>query len=440
MSAITSPSTVQSEGPGFLSPPPPPVAPRKPLAPKVVFVALLLVIIAGVALYLFRSRPQIQQRAAATQVRTVAVVTGTLDQTLRLNGATSARNFAMVSSPRLRGPDIRDLVLMSLVPSGTMVKKGQLLAQIDAQAAKDHVDDVNSLVEQAATDVKKRQAEQAIEMETLLQSVRTAKAELDKAKLDLSAAEVRTAIDAELLKLSVEEAEAEYKELLANVPITVEEQKADLRVLELTRERHVRHRDRHAGDIKKLTIVAPIGGLAVMQSIWRAGEMRQIQEGDQVSPGEPFMRVVDTSSMQVDATANQVEAEQMRLGLPATVRFDAFPGLTMPAKIYAIGALAVGGWRENYYIRNVPIRLLIEGQDQRVIPDLSAAADVHLLRKENVLLIPLAAVSQQGRQATVQVKTANGFETRPVELGSQTNTLAEVVSGLSKGEQVVVAR
>src|SRR6185503_20322074 len=107
------------------------------------------------------------------------------------------------------------------------VKKGDLVAEIDAQPLRDHVDDLDSDVQQANADVKKRKAEQSIELENLKQTLRTAQATWDKAKLDSNAAEIRTAIDKELLQLSVDEAEAQFKELQSEIAKTEEKQRAE---------------------------------------------------------------------------------------------------------------------------------------------------------------------------------------------------------------------
>src|SRR5439155_26534425 len=128
-----------------------------------------------------------------------------------------------------------------------------------------------------------------------------AKAKVDKAKLDASAAEVRTAIDAELVKLAVEEAEATYKEQLTDLATKKASDAADLRVMEIDSELQVRHRNRHLKDIERLRIEAPIGGLVVMQTIRRGGEMAQVAVGDQVAPAQPFMKIVDLASTQAEA-------------------------------------------------------------------------------------------------------------------------------------------
>jgi hypothetical protein len=364
---------------------------------------------------------------------------GPLERVLRVSGTTSARNFTSITAPEMRGPDSgRNLVLMKLTGAGTVIKKGDLIAEIDAQPIKDHVADLDATVVQADADIKQRKAEQAIEMENLRQSARAAKADWEKAKLDNKAQEIRMPIDQELLKLSVEETEATFKQLQAELATLAEKQKAEIRILEYTRDRHAHHRDRHRRDITKFTVHAAIGGLLVMEPIWRAGDMGQIQEGDQLSPGQPFAKIVDTRSMQVEAQINQSESELVHVGQTARVNFDAFPGLHLSGKVQSVGAMGVGGWRENYYLRTIPVRIAIEESDSRVIPDLSASADVMLDRKDAVLIAPREAVEAEGSRHIVYVRRGDRFEPRDVRLGEGNNTQVEILAGLQAGDEIAL--
>jgi len=441
MSAFAnSPSATQ---PAPVAPPPKPLAPRTPeTRPRRrwwVAAAALAVVVVLAAAWTLRPNPEAKQAAVTAAVRTVKVAPGNIQRTLRIAGTTSARNFANIAAPMMSGPDAgRGLILIYLAPSGAKVKKGELVAQIDAQAAQDHVSDVESQVVQAEADVRKRKAELDIEMEGLQQNLRIAKATLDKARLDAHASEIRTSIDQELLRLAEQEADAQYKEIQKDIVTTRERMRAEMRILQLTYERQVRHRNRHKADIVHFTINSPIDGLVVMQSIWRGGDMGQIQQGDQVAPGQPFAKIVDLSSMQVEANVNQVEAEFIRIGQQATLAYDAFPGLLMKGKVAAVGALAVGGWRQNYYIRNIPVRLSIEGRDERVIPDLSASADVLLSEKDGAVLVPREAVQEANGKPVVFVRQGGAFAPRQVELGETSNTQVAVISGLQPGDEVAL--
>jgi len=437
MSAIFNPSPVET--PKSVRPAPVEPAAAPPSRWKW-WVAVGAVVLAGAVAY-FVLRGATQQPAAQSTMRTAKVFVGTLDRVLRVTGTTAARNFASITAPMMRGPDSgRNLVLIKLATAGTVIQKGALLAEIDAQPIKDHVDDLDALVTQANADIKKRQAEQAIELETLRQTVRAAQAALDQAKLVNGAAEIRMPIDKELLQLGIQESDAQYKELQTELATTAEKQRAEIRVLEYTRDRHARHRDRHRRDVTRFTMHAPIGGLIVMQSIWRSGDFGQIQEGDQVWPGQPFMKIVDSNSMQVEARINQVESEDVHIGQPARVNFDAFPGLHLEGKVRSVGAMGVAGWNENYYIRNLPVVISLEGTDSRVIPDLSASGDIVVGHKDNVLVAPLEAVETEGGKPVVYVKRGGSFARRAVQVGERNNTQVEILAGLGAGDEVALGR
>ena len=133
-------------------------------------------------------------------------------------------------------------------------------------------------------------------------------------------------------------------------------------MLEITAQRHKVHRGNHARDLARFTMRAPMDGLVVMLQAWRGGEMRQIQQGDQVYPGQQFMKIVDPSSMQLEASVSQADANRFRVGQTADIGLDAFPDAHFRGRVYSIGALAVKGIWETYYIRNIAVRITIEGQ------------------------------------------------------------------------------
>jgi len=78
--------------------------------------------------------------------------------------------------------------------------------------------------------------------------------------------------------------------------------------------------------------------------------------------------------------------------------------------------------------------------DRVLITGLYAEADLTLEHKEDIPTVPLQAVNHENDKTTVFVVNANGeIEDRPISLGIQTSNDAEVVAGLTEGEQVVVS-
>lgn len=399
---------------------------------------LLIVLILAAGAWWLRPRTKAKP-PVATMLPTVKAVRGILHRTFRLSGSISARHYASIAGPVLRAPDAgRGLVLIYLPSFGAMVKKGDVIARIDGQAMKDHLDDVEATVDQSAMDLRKLRSQQIATREALEQSVRVARATWDKAKQDMLTLAVRSAIQREQYKLAEEEAKANYEEVQGELALLAERQTAEWNIAELNQQYQIRHRDRHRVDLERCVIKAPIDGQVVMKTIIRNGETGQVKLGDELAPGQPFMRVVDPSSMELDASVNQADAEQVRLGQKATVRFDAYPNLVVEGKVESVGTLAVSSRRVNYYIRQVPVRIAIDGHDTRVIPDLTASADVVVAEQDGGLIVPREAVQENGGKTVVYVKQGETVVPREVEIGLANNTQVSVTSGLQEGEQIAL--
>ena len=100
--------------------------------------------------------------------------------------------------------------------------------------------------------------------------------------------------------------------------------------------------------------------------------------------------------------------------------------------------LAVKGMWETYYIRNIPVRILIDGRDDRLIPDLSAWAHVPVERQDKGLMVTAEAVRAEAGTNVVFVRNGVRFEKRPVEVGLRTPTQVALLSGVRPGELVAL--
>ncbi|HEY3835319.1 MAG TPA: HlyD family efflux transporter periplasmic adaptor subunit [Bryobacteraceae bacterium] len=432
-----------------LAPAAAPVLPSKPtLVPSPrpkqshggIWILLAVVAAGAAAFYWYHSHSQNAETAVTTGVRTIKVSGGSASPSLRVTGTTSARVYASVNAPVMMGPDSgRGLLLETVAKSGSVVKAGDAIAQLDTQAIQDHADDVKALVQQADDAIKRRRADQSIELENWRQSIRSAKALWDKAKLDYAARAIRTEIDREILKLNMDESEASYNNLVKGLEITQLKFTSQMTLLQSQKEQQVRHHNRHVRDVKAFTIHAPIGGLVVLNTIYRGGDFGQVQAGDQLSPGQPFAKVVDIRTMELDGSVNQSESQTIGLGQTARIHLDAFPQMEFSGKVISIGALGVSSGSSTYWVRRVPLRIAIEGADPQLIPDLSASADLQLKTPQNGILVPLEALGTSAGGTTVEIREGTGWKEVPVTVSSRSNTIAVVTSGLQAGDEIAVA-
>ena len=326
-----------------------------------------------------------------------------------------------------------------------------MVAEFESKQTQDQLDTFASNLAQTRAQAGTRKAEILIATETLRQDYRTTKSEAEKAALDLQTAEVRSEIQAEIFALLAQEGRESTAQLQREVELQEAANEAESRSLDLTVEQDRKRLERTETDFEKMKIRTPVGGLVVIETMFQRGNFQQASPGDQIYGGAFFMRVVDLSRMAVYANLNQADSQMVRLGIPVKVRLDAYPEVVFDGRVSAVGAMAVsgsggGGGRRGPpgssgsradWIKQVPVEIEILARDERIQPDLSASGDVIIEERENVLVVPRAALSDSGETSIVWVQEGDQFAQREVEVGAvRRHRSRDPRGGLSEGELV----
>jgi HlyD family secretion protein len=302
-------------------------------------------------------------------------------QFLRLKGTTEAVQSRSMLAPVLAGQSLPTLTIVRLAPGGTRVKAGDLLAEFDRQAQmRDFIDkqaEYQKLVDQLAQEQAKEVAARAKDETELTQAENS----LHKAELEVQKDEIVSKIDAEKNQENLQEAKASYDQLRETFDLKRAAAVAAIRILEIQRDRTQQTMQHAQSNADLMLVRSPIDGVVVLNTIWKQGTMGEVQEGDQVEPGTPFMQVVDPASMQVRVSANQEDFPALAVGQPATIHLDAYPELKFSGKIDQLAPIGEhGSFSEK--VRVFAVIVAIQGNDPKLMPDLSAAVDVGVGAKD----------------------------------------------------------
>ncbi len=335
--------------------------------------------------------------------------------------------------------------LQMLAPNGSRIAKGETVAEFDRQYMLLRLDDYKANVEQSENSMKASMANLEVTRKSYDQQILAAKNLVEKSELDMRTIPVRSAIDAERLRLAMEEAKANLKQLQEAARYVDIGERATLKVADLELATSKLELRRAQANADRMVMKAPMDGLVVVQNTFRGGDFGAIQQGDQIYPGMMFMQVVDPSSMIINASVNQVDVQNLRLGQRAKVRFDAFPGLELPAHLVTIGAITKSAGTRASFKKEIAVRLRLDKLDPRIIPDLSVSADVVLEEAEQSTVVPAEALMSDASAAGaapksfVMVRSATGaWERREVQVGLLSNTHAAIRGGLKPGEVVAL--
>ena len=334
------------------------------------------------------------------------------------------------------------LALQNMVKPGSRVSPNQVVAEFDRQFMLLRLDDYKASIITYEANMTKLRTDVDLYRVQHAQTIDVAKATLAKAELDIKTIPVRSDIEAERLRLALDEAKAQLNQLLSEVKFVEISAEAQIKNAELEMKAAKLELARAQANADRMLVKSPIAGITVMQQTFAGSEFRPVQEGDPLLPGFLFMQIVDTSSMVINATVNQVDAERLRINSKAKVRFDAYPGLELPAHVVSVAAVTKAGGFRATFMKEIPVRLKLDRLDPRVIPDLSVSADVVIESEDSAAIVPREALQTAPNAAPgkhfVYVKDGGGWLRREVELSTGNHLQVSVRTGLKSGEVVAM--
>jgi RND family efflux transporter MFP subunit len=153
--------------------------------------------------------------------------------------------------------------------------------------------------------------------------------------------------------------------------------------------------------------------------------------------GSAVVTLADLKIMNVEIDINEDDLEKIKLGEPALINPDSFPGRTYQGEIIEISPMA--DRQKNV----VPIKVLVKNPDKFLKPDMSAkvtfqekAADQ--ANPKVVIKIPRTAVADKNGKNIVFVFEGEQPREREVQLGGVEGEYVIIEKGLADGEKIVV--
>lgn len=394
----------------------------------------IAIVVVAVAAFLTLHKSQ-AGAAASGGAETATVVTKDFVSVLRLSGSTEAVRARPVLAPRLEGAQLNTMVVTKIEPAGARVHKGDLLVEFDRQAQiKDSLDKKASYLDLVDQVAQKRAAEDAAQAKDE-DDLHQAQDALEKAQLEMQKNELLSRIDVEKNQEALTEAQENLKQLQHTFDLKRRAAAADIKTLEIQRDRAKATMVYAESNAQKMEIHSPMDGVVVLNSVWLGGRMGEVQDGDEVRAGVPFMKVVDPSAMRVRVQVNQADLLNLQEGQRATIRLDAYPGLSFPGTLEELSPLGHGSDYSDK-VKDFTAIFTIQGADPKLMPDLSAAVDVALADVKNALVVPANSVHSEASGAYVWLKTGDGFEKRSVKTGPSDGEETVIESGL-KAKDVV---
>jgi multidrug efflux pump subunit AcrA (membrane-fusion protein) len=164
----------------------------------------------------------------------------------------------------------------------------------------------------------------------------------------------------------------------------------------------------------------------------------QIEEGAQVRERQKIFSLPDISKMQVNTKVHESHVDQIKPGMKARIRVDAFSDQVLEGTVTDVAPLPDA---TSFFSSDVKVYTTKVKIDHPLIglrPGMNAEVEILVDRLDNVLSVPLQAVLQFNGKDHVTKKVDDRYVQSEVELGRSNESFVQVIKGVSKNELVVM--
>ncbi len=403
-----------------------------------------------------------QSRKGVVTVQTGKVIREDLASVVTASGEIRPKVYVNI------GANAMGKITHLYVKEGDVVKRGQVLAQLDSIQSAADVAAMQSAYNASQTDAIASQAA----VNTAAAELNQSEAEYERAKLDFTRnqalynSQLIAKSDYDTKKAAFGTATAQVGEAKAKLA----QAKANLDSAQVHIKQNAATLRRASDVLSKTEYQAPFDGVITNLPV-REGET--VVMGIQNAPGSTLMTIADTSIITAEVKVDESDIVNVRLGQPAEVSIDAIPKQKFKGVVSEIGRNALlrstgvstaQSTSSGQEAKDFKVVVALQDPPPNVLPGLSATARITTAKRGSALAIPIQALTirQKGDlepekkdKKSVQAAAPAAADAKeelqgvfvlrnkkdavfvPVGTGISGATDIEVTSGLKEGDEIV---
>jgi HlyD family secretion protein len=406
--------------------------------PILVWVVVGIVLVAAVSAVIAASRVRVS--ATPDEIPLAVVKRGEIDVRVHAIGELRASHSIMLTAPAIGGDALQ---ITSLVPTGTLVKKGEIVVEFNPSEQRYKLEQSHSELLQAEQEITKARADAVVLNAEDKVALLKARYAVRRAELDVQKNELVSQIDAEKNQLALQQA----KRMLAELEKDLESHQASGQAsIYLAQEKQNKAKlamDVAQQNLEKMRVASPMDGMvSVQKNTAAAGDyyftgmsLPDYHPGDETRPGNSIAQVVDPQGMDLVTKVSEQDQGNVKAGQAVEVVFDALPSRVFRGSVKSLSGMSMRQIWDTPAAGSFEVSIQLTDTDDRLRSGFTAQIVFLGSSKKNVLYLPRQALFMKDGKRIVYVKRGSGYEQREVKVESETESRA-VIAGLDEGTRV----
>ena len=324
--------------------------------------------------------------------------------------------------------------IQDLVAEGTMVKAGDFVASLDQSALMSRLQEVQVEYDKKTSEFKQARLDTAITLRDARDELLNLKSSMEEARLDLEQSAFEAPAIIRQKQLAMEKSERNFRQKTENYETKVEQSATKVAIINADLMKAQNSLNRVTGLMAKMVINAPKDGMVIYVKSWN-GKKKGV--GSMVNPWESAVATLpDLRDMQVVTYVNEVDIRKIKEGQAVTISLDAEPGKKLKGVVVQVAN--IGEQRPNQDSKVFEVVIDILTKDPTLRPSMTTSNTIFIESYNDVLSVPLEAVTTEKKNSYVWVKSGAGFTKQAVKIAAVNDYSALIFSGLSDAEDVLL--
>jgi HlyD family secretion protein len=390
---------------------------------KNIYITISIFFLLIVAFLIFRPKSSGDNNEILGEVKS-----GKFKVEITTSGELQALNSVQVLGPtEARRFRVGNFTIEEMVDEGTVVKKGEVIAELDRTELFGRLEDKRLDLEQTQALFEQTQLDTALVLRQERDNILNLEYDVEERELVLEQSQFEPPAIIKQNENSVERAKRDLQQAKDRYRIKLMQERA--RMVEVSAKlRDVQTEVNQIEEVlEKFTVTAPQNGMVIY--VWGRGG--KIKEGSQVSSWNPVVATLpDLTSMQSITYVNEVDIRKIKMGQRVGLGLDAFPEKKLTGEVTKVAN--VGQQRPNSDAKVFEVTIVINESDPLLRPAMTTSNTIVAEEIEDATFIPLEALYTENDSINyVHLKSGKKQE---VKLGLSNSNFVIVESGLQSGE------
>ncbi len=371
--------------------------------------------------------------AAGETTLTAPVKQGDFKVVVTTTGELRARKFVQVTGPAAaQSVNVYQTKIASIVPEGSLVKEGDVIAQLDKAPAATRQADVTLSLQKAQAEFTSAQLDSALNLAQSREDVRTAEYLLEEKKLAKEQAQYEAPTIKRQAEIDFEKAARGVEQSKRNLSTKTKQAVAKMSAVGADLGRQQNNLKNITEVINSFTVKAPNSGMVIYVREWN-GKKKGV--GSQWSAWDNTVATLpDLSQMESQTYVNEVDVRKISVGQKVQISLDSDPTKRLNGTVTNIAN--VGEQRPNQDSKVFEVKIEVAKADTTLRPGMTTSNAIETASVANVLSVPLESVVSEAGYSYVFKKDGRRVIKQMIETGTTNDNEIVVKQGLKKDEIV----